>query len=413
MPKPGAHVQNEQLREEAPKKRVEEKEKIIILKIGGSSITHKGEEETLNTESLNWFARLIASSVNESFLSSSGTYNNVDSSRSKPKFIVVHGAGSFGHHSAKPYGLRCGKAVYIDELGTTVTGTSQSDINPSKRQKIGHHDETINRQYQMEGLSKTRQSVQKLNTAVVNSLIANGVNAVGISPGMSTPLLRAHGGTSLPNDGDDDNDSVEGMKLLCQSIHQSLQAGLVPIVHGDACLLYDSIRAGILGGDTLAEGIATLWDESVGNRKNSRGDKISRVIFITDVAGVFSADPKADPNAVLVRSLKVDRNTGEVMIDKSNDNSDGNEGERSATLNVGESSHAHDVTGGLKVRRCSMYIARDIYVDEALTHKLVWYTKGKAGSSGDNRANGNLSNNNTVWLAKYREVRERRLNDSV
>lgn len=61
---------------------------VTILKIGGSSITNKAKEETLDQEALEWFAKLIASSVDQSSLSS----HHIATSESKPKFVVVHGA---------------------------------------------------------------------------------------------------------------------------------------------------------------------------------------------------------------------------------------------------------------------------------------------------------------------------------
>ena len=303
---------------------------VTILKIGGSSITNKAKEETLDQEALEWFAKLIASSVDQSSLSS----HHIATSESKPKFVVVHGAGSFGHHSAKRYGLRCGKSIFMDECA--------------------HHDDMlsdhitpdVNLQYEMEGLSKTRHSVQKLNMAMVGALLNHGVNAISISPGMSIPSIRAHGASKCKGKSDDSlNSSYHGMKLLCQSIHQSLQAGLVPVIHGDACLLYDNKRTGILGGDTLVEGIATLWEESTSNNYNRQQDKISQVVFITDVAGVYTSDPKSDENAILIRHLNVNSN-GEVnIVDRVEDNN----GSTDTSLNVSGSSHAHDVTGGLKV----------------------------------------------------------------
>ena len=41
---------------------------VTILKIGGSSITNKAREETLNEGALDWFANLIYASVDASFL---------------------------------------------------------------------------------------------------------------------------------------------------------------------------------------------------------------------------------------------------------------------------------------------------------------------------------------------------------
>ena len=407
-------------------------EEIIILKIGGSSITHKAHEETLNQQNLDWFSKLIAASVDESFLAPNANAKTKDHTNNiiikggtspKPKFIVVHGAGSFGHHSAKRHGLRCGKAAFLD--AKFKSPTLQHLPRPAKKCKLNNgnahpqqeenHPGTIiisnsssKQRCQMQALSKTRQSVQKLNAAMIQSLLKHGVNAVGISPGMTIPMLRAHGATTLLPDNNNNNNnnnnngetgavrdsSVEGMKYLCQSIHQSLEAGLVPVLHGDACLLYDGVQAGILGGDTIAEGIATLWGESIprdchtggdfrptttnkghssdandnklaceeSNATNNNGNekygkKISRVIFITDVGGVYTSDPKSDTDASLIRSLRIGKRTGEVTIE---DKNDGNNASGSATtsaaaaaaaLNVSGSSHAHDVTGGLKVRK--------------------------------------------------------------
>ncbi|KAL7487066.1 hypothetical protein ACHAW6_012685 [Cyclotella cf. meneghiniana] len=317
-------------------------DKIIILKIGGSSITNKAQEETLDTESLEWFANLISTSVNESVLSPSCTFDRYSNSQTKPRIIIVHGAGSFGHHSAKRYGLKCGKSVLLDECESMKDEKSNNDSLDSMRLH-----------YQMEGLSKTRHSVQKLNSAIVESLLNHGVNAVGLSPGISIPSLRAHGATKRRGEECASDNSIAGMKLLCQSIHQSLEAGLLPVIHGDACLLYDGKRPGILGGDTLVEGIATLWDEST-TVENGSGDrfsanKISQVIFITDVAGVFTSDPKSDPNAELIRHLNVNCTTGELSIVDCAVNMNGMPSSASS-LNVSGSSHAHDVTGGFKAK---------------------------------------------------------------
>ena len=180
---------------------------IIILKIGVSSITDKANEETLNHEALEWFAKLIASSVDTSFLSSDCLYNKESyNGKSKPQFIVVHGAGSFGHHSAKRYGLRCGKAAFLEESNNLDHPDNTAKIPKIVSLACEAHfglkiypNENVfsskKQRYQMEGLSKTRYSVQKLNAAVMNSLIKHGVNAVGVSPGMTVHSLRAHGAT--------------------------------------------------------------------------------------------------------------------------------------------------------------------------------------------------------------------------
>ena len=84
--------------------------KILLVKIGGSSVTQKAELETLNAEALKWFSETIRSTINDDFLSIGG---GDDGSKDadyfvdpqKPAIIVVHGAGSFGHRTAKKHCL--------------------------------------------------------------------------------------------------------------------------------------------------------------------------------------------------------------------------------------------------------------------------------------------------------------------
>jgi isopentenyl phosphate kinase len=98
-----------------------------------------------------------------------------------------------------------------------------------------------------------------------------------------------------------------------------LRAGLIPVLHGDACL-YGSRGAGILSGDTVMEMIG-------------RAPWVSRAIFLTDVDGVFTKDPKSDPSAQLLQEIAV--SNGDIVA---------------VNLEASGSTHEHDVTGGLKVR---------------------------------------------------------------
>jgi isopentenyl phosphate kinase len=65
-----------------------------------------------------------------------------------------------------------------------------------------------------------------------------------------------------------------------------------------------------------------------------KSDWVSRAVFLTDVDGVFTKDPRNDPSAQLLRTIEVDKVTAAVV---------------SVDLEVSGSSHEHDVTGGLKV----------------------------------------------------------------
>jgi predicted alpha/beta-fold hydrolase len=76
-------------------------------------LLEKSKLETLNIEALKWFSRTVKLSINDDFLSDNNDddndndYNkNTNKNDNKPAMIIVHGAGSFGHHTAKKYGLR-------------------------------------------------------------------------------------------------------------------------------------------------------------------------------------------------------------------------------------------------------------------------------------------------------------------
>jgi isopentenyl phosphate kinase len=134
-------------------------------------------------------------------------------------------------------------------------------------------------------------------------------------------------------------------------------------------------------------------------QRRRRRRRISRVIFITDVAGIFTSDPKFDVNAQLLRYIQIDTNTGEIRAIEGRRNESGNESDngvmdtKTNDMNVTGSSHDHDVTGGLKVRRFCVH-----YTDLILSHcrkclsiqhrnlnLVVMIITGKAGSSRINR----------------------------
>jgi isopentenyl phosphate kinase len=123
--------------------------------------------------------------------------------------------------------------------------------------------------------------------------------------------MQAHGGNKL------------AQQTLQDVVQSAVDAGLIPILHGDAGL-YGLHGVGILSGDIIMKiiGSATY---------------ITHVIFITDVDGVYTADPKKDTNADLIRTLHVDVTSSSLVTSN-------------MKVNVGGSLHDHDVTGGLKVR---------------------------------------------------------------
>jgi isopentenyl phosphate kinase len=110
---------------------------MFIIKIGGSVITKKYKKATFRKEIMDNLA--------------------IQLKKANKDYILVHGAGSYGHILAKKYNI----------------------IN-------GFQDNN-----QLHGFSITHSLVQKLNTMVLDSLHENGINAVSIPP-HATIMLNNH-----------------------------------------------------------------------------------------------------------------------------------------------------------------------------------------------------------------------------
>lgn len=267
-------------------------DEVLLIKIGGSSITYKGGEESLNWEALSWLVKAIKDGLNN---------ENDAARRRRRSYIIVHGAGSFGHHIAKAYGLS-GKTeppLIANHANEILQQTNLDDMN--RRTQL------------LLGLSRTRHSVQKLNHILLTAFLENDIPAVTISPCFGIPNLQAHGGDHLAR------------KALQTTVESTLKAGLIPILHGDAGL-YGTDDVGILSGDVLMKIIGSA-------------SFITNVVFVTDVDGVFTRDPHSDPNATLIETLLVDVLTKSLLSS-------------TVTIDAAGSTHDHDVTGGLKVRIC-------------------------------------------------------------
>ncbi|MDS0259017.1 isopentenyl phosphate kinase [Haloarcula sp. S1CR25-12] len=116
----------------------------VVLKLGGSVITEKGEPETVDDDALAAAADAVAASDDD--------------------LVVVHGGGSFGHHHAAQFGV------------STTDGT---------------HD--------VAGVRAIHGAMKRLNGAVVAALTDRGVPAVPVHP-LSAASRDADGSLDLPTD---------------------------------------------------------------------------------------------------------------------------------------------------------------------------------------------------------------------
>lgn len=230
-----------------------------IVKLGGAAITCKNELETINVENLN----IVSKQLRQAMFSVSSSENvpGMDWSK-KPgdsehptineesfdqhasdseKFVVVHGAGSFGHFQASKSGVHKG-------------GLSQPLVKA--------------------GFVATRISVTFLNHEIVRVLAREGIPSTGMSP------FSCGWSTSKRNIAEADVSMVVN----------AIDSGFVPVLHGDA-VLDTSQDCTILSGDVI---IRYLAEEL----------KPNFVVFLTDVFGVYDRPP-TEPGAVLLREIAV------------------------------------------------------------------------------------------------------------
>lgn len=125
---------------------------------------------------------------------------------------------------------------------------------------------------QNKGVAQVSWDVRELDTLILAALVSEGLDAVSIVPGSSCML----------KDGRLDDMDVSKFR-------QFFELGITPVTFGDVAL--DSVRGfGICSGDQLMMRLA----------EELRPD---RVIFVTDVDGVFTGDPHDDPDARLIEHL--------------------------------------------------------------------------------------------------------------
>ncbi|XP_022946700.1 uncharacterized protein LOC111450692 [Cucurbita moschata] len=231
-----------------------------IVKLGGAAITRKNELETIHEENL----ATVSSHLRKTMVSGSSSENTIGMDWSKQPgksgiactaddfgehevglaspFIVVHGAGSFGHFQAS---------------------------------KSGVHKGGLDRSLVKAGFVATRISVTLLNLQIVRALAREGIPSVGMSPfscGWSTCERNM--------------DAVD-----LHGVSKAINSGFVPVLHGDA-VFDDSLGCTILSGDVIIRHLA----------ENLKPDY---VVFLTDVLGVYDRPP-TEPDAVLLREIAVD-----------------------------------------------------------------------------------------------------------
>jgi isopentenyl phosphate kinase len=171
--------------------------------------------------------------------------------RDRPALVVVHGAGPFGHSLVAEYGINDG-----------VVGARQ-----------------------VEGFVRTHNSMEDLNKAVMDLFREEGLWGFPVQPSACV----------VQRDRSIETFFVEPVERLLD-----LSAEIIPILYGD--MVTDLTLGGsVVSGDVLVAFLA----RHLGAR---------RVLLGTDVAGVFTADPRLDPEARRIE--RIDRTNLQRVLDQ-------------------------------------------------------------------------------------------------
>ncbi|OZJ02455.1 hypothetical protein BZG36_04095 [Bifiguratus adelaidae] len=259
---------------------------LCLVKVGGAALTDKSRPSTLADPKI---LTTIASQLGTAFSTFSGT---------RKRLVIVHGVGSFGHPQAKKYNLSSG---YDME-------------NASEDEK----------EYKVDGVVETRQSVMTLHQKVCDLFIAQGIPAISMSPFHYVRTLHTPKSTK-----------PDAYIRLVEAVDRALTLGYVPVLHGDA-VLDDAQGCAILSGDVVIRELAR------GLRAGpSPKYSLHNCTFLTDVNGVFDRDPKLtmDEPPHLIQSIKISKYQVERMVNHSS---------------------SIDVTGAMTGKlQCAMNIVKD------------------------------------------------------
>ena len=193
---------------------------MIILKFGGSLITDKKKETpTINEENLKRIGSILSKHSHE--------------------FIIVHGAGSFGHPIAKKFDLANGL-----------------NSNPNQRKAI----------------EETRKQVLELNQILCSDLNKSGIQTKTIIPSQT---MKTNGPKSIK-------------EVPIELFDEGLETGKIPVTFGD--VTEDNLQGiCILSGDVIMEELVKHY-------------KPKMSIFVMDYPGVFDRNP-TDKDAHIISTV--------------------------------------------------------------------------------------------------------------
>ncbi len=122
---------------------------------------------------------------------------------------------------------------------------------------------------QVPAMAQVQHDTRELSLLVTEELMKAGIPAVSVPPGSCFVMEN---GRLMVND--------------TEAIRQLAHVGVMPVLFGD--VVADRNRGfGICSGDQAMEAIAIIF-------------KPEKIVFVSDVDGLYTADPKKDPDAKLI-----------------------------------------------------------------------------------------------------------------
>lgn len=208
------------------------KSRLIIIKLGGSVITHKeSPKPQARIEVIKRLSKEIKQII------------ELD----KYKLIIIHGAGSFAHGLVKKYGLHLGMKTEAQKSAYCLV----------------------------------TERMLKLNSIIMRELFKLKLNAVSLIP--HTFITQ----------------SSSRLKVIETGIiKEYLDKNIVPVLFGDL-VLDDKLGCSVVSGDAIAV--------YLGEKLNA-----DKLIFLSDVDGVYDSDPKRNPSAKLISKI-TNKNLKEVL----------------------------------------------------------------------------------------------------
>lgn len=163
--------------------------KTVIVKLGGSAITEKSDNKL---------------AVRQDVVRRLGRELAYVKKRKGVRYIVVHGAGPFGHVPAKKYSI-----------------------------KDGYREKT-----QLKGVALTRQNMESLNSQVVSILNSSGLDSIGFQPSANVVT-----------------DGGRIRKFDQEALTGYLELGITPVLYGDV-VTDRSLGFTVLSGDVIVPYLA-------------------------------------------------------------------------------------------------------------------------------------------------------------